>query len=233
MEKATSNSRGRPAGLDELIAATASTEVYAWHIVLNREGVQASTNLGRETWTISHSPKNTAAGEWQVAVGGVMLGGAESALDAVLMILVKHREELDRARDKVGAALADVSMMITEMMDAQPAALPAAPAARREPQGVKKSKPPRETPRIEPAPEMEPDQAHASELEQLEWLIDEARLPMEDQGALLAEIRRGYQVTELTSLSLEQLRQLTAWLSRYPAGEHRAVAVRQRLAGKK
>lgn len=232
--------RAVPLGLYELIEATGLAKPYEWHIEMRCGVTSAITTLGREVWRVTHTPQSQPAPAWQVTRAGVTIGGADSALDALAMILVKHREELDRWRRLVGDALASVSLRITEGLDDEGGGVvkftTPPPEVRREPQGAPRRN--SET-ALAPEPNSPPDvgyldkEAHHEQLlEQLTWLLNGAALDAQTRGMVEAEIRRTNAVTRMEELDIDALTKLTVWLAKHKAGEARALAIKQRLAGK-
>lgn len=226
--------RAIPAGLYELMGAVALAKVYEWRVELERGVASATADLDGVSWTIVHTPDSQPAPTWQVARGGASIGGADSALDAMALVLVKQREHLDAARRRVGSALADVTMRITELVDEDQAAR--SPEVRREPQGAA-----RRNSETAMAPEpnspadvgyLDPEAQHEQLMEQLTWLLNGAGLDAQTRGIVEAEIRRTNEVTRLDDLSVDALTKLTAWLAKHKAGEARALVIKQRLAGK-
>jgi hypothetical protein len=224
-----------PAGLRELLEAVALVTPYEWCVELERGAVSARAELSGEQWRIIHTPQRQPAPSWQVARGSASIGGADSALDAMALVLVKHREELDRERVRVGNALADVTMRITELADDedQPAQAAApAPEVRREPQGATRR--PSETAMApqRAAPDETQDRAWQRQMARYEALLDETDLSPDERARLRDQLCAKRHVPSLTQLLPSTLQEVCDWLQKSPA-DRRGAAIRLHLAAKR
>lgn len=232
MAMTTKSSKAVPAGLRELLEVVALTSPYEWCVEMERGQTSAHIMLSGETWRIIHMPNNQPAPTWQVARGAATLGGADSALDAMALVLVKHREELDRAQLRVGNALADVTMRITELVDdALDVQAAPAPEVRREPQGAAR----RNSETAQP-PQAETDEtqdrAWQRQMARYEALLDETDLSSDDREKLRDQVCAKRHVPSMTQLLPSVLQEVCDWLQKTSPAQRGGV-IRLQLATKR